>query len=86
MGPGNPVYAAPEANNPPLQSPKMDIFSFGILLVEMLTDQFPETNTRRRLIASINHAGYVTICLQDNKDDRPSAQTLLTQLDEFDNV
>ena len=55
VGPGSPVYAAPEANNPPLQSPKMDIFSFGILLVEMLTDQFPETNcnTRRRLIALI---------------------------------
>ena len=86
VGPGNPVYAAPEANNPPLQSPKMDIFSFGVLLVEMLTDQFPETSSRRRLIASINHTGYVTLielCLQDNKDNRPSAQTLLARLDEF---
>ena len=31
VGPGSPVYAAPEANIPPLQSPKMDIFSFGVL-------------------------------------------------------
>ena len=35
--PGNPSYAAPEANNPNQQSTKMDIFSFGALLLEMLT-------------------------------------------------
>ena len=35
--PGNPSYAAPEANDPNQQSPKMDIFSFGALLLEMLT-------------------------------------------------
>ena len=31
--PGSPVYTAPESFNPALQSPKMDIFSFGVLLV-----------------------------------------------------
>ena len=35
--PGNPCYASPEANNPNQQSTKMDIFSFGALLLEMLT-------------------------------------------------
>ena len=39
--PGSPVYTAPESNNPALQSPKMDIFSFGVLLVEMCTCDFP---------------------------------------------
>ena len=34
--PGNPCYSAPEAYNPSQQSPKMDIFSFGALLTEML--------------------------------------------------
>ena len=53
VGPGNPVYAAPEASIPPLQSPKMDIFSFGILLVEMCTARFPEVADRKRLIRSI---------------------------------
>ena len=33
--PGNPTYAASEAENTALQSPKMDIFSFGVLLVEL---------------------------------------------------
>ena len=32
---GSPVYTAPESCNPALQSPKMDIYSFGVLLVEM---------------------------------------------------
>ena len=35
--PGNPSYAAPEADNPNQQSTKMDIFSFGALLLEMQT-------------------------------------------------
>ena len=35
--PGNPSYASPEANDPNQQSTKMDIFSFGALLLEMLT-------------------------------------------------
>ena len=39
IGPGSPCYAAPEANDPTQQSPKMDIFSFGALLVEMLSGE-----------------------------------------------
>ena len=86
VGPGSPVYAAPEANDPQLQSPKMDVFSFGVLMIEMITDQFPEVRVRRRLIGSIAHAGYVRLinqCLEEDKERRPSAQELLTQLNEF---
>ena len=39
VGPGSPCYAAPEANDPTQQSPKMDIFSFGALLIEMLSGE-----------------------------------------------
>ena len=39
VGPGSPCYAAPEANDPTQQSPKMDIFSFGALLMEMLSGE-----------------------------------------------
>lgn len=83
VGPGSPVYAAPESTIPQAQSPKMDIFSFGILLVEMLTDQFPVEEHRRKLIASIDHRGFIAIidkCLLPERDRRPSAQELLSDL------
>ena len=85
VGPGNPVYAAPEANIPPQQSPKMDIFSFGVLLVEMCTACFPDVSDRERLIRSIQHPDMVELiqwCLTENKDARPSANDIIVELSE----
>ena len=39
--PGSPAYAAPEAQPPNIHSPKMDVYSFGMLFVEMVTRQLP---------------------------------------------
>ena len=47
-GPGAPAYAAPEACFPNQHSPKMDIFSFGVLLVEMCLRQLPESDRAQR--------------------------------------
>ena len=85
VGPGSPVYAAPEANIPPLQSPKMDIFSFGVLLVEMCTARFPEVADRERLIRSIQQPDMVALiqrCLAEERDARPSASDIITELSE----
>ena len=86
VSPGNPTYAAPEANYPAQQSSKMDIFSFGVLLVEMCTARFPDPATRERLIRSIREprlVGLVRQCTAADKDRRPSAADIITQLTEL---
>ena len=78
--PGSPVYTAPESLNPAQQSPKMDIYSFGVLLVEMCTCDFPAPERCDELIASIRHPRLVALiiqCLRDSKDRRPTAAQLV---------
>lgn len=86
VGPGSPAYAAPEATSPPRQSPKMDIFSFGILLVEMLTNRFPDIDSHDQLIAQIKHNDYlriVNMCLRMEPSERPSAEMIIDELDKL---
>ena len=81
--PGSPVYSSIEARTPALQSPKMDIFSFGVLLIEMLTGRFPEVKQRQRLMASIEHPDYLILieqCVSEEKEERPSAKEVIAKL------
>ena len=78
--PGSPVYTAPESRDPALQTPKMDIYSFGVLLVETCTCQFPAPERRIELIDSIDHPGLVSLivrCLNEDKDRRPTAAQVI---------
>ena len=78
--PGSPVYTAPESHTPALQTPKMDIFSFGVVLVEMCTCQFLAPQRRPELIQSIEYPQVVELimrCLNEDKDRRPTAAQLI---------
>ena len=82
--PGSPAYAAPEASNPRLQSPKMDMFSFGALVLEMLTGQLPAPDDRLGLLRKVQHQQLLRLirrCLSMNPDDRPSAHHIISELD-----
>ena len=84
VNPGSPVYAAPEASNPRLQSPKMDIYSFGALMLEMLTGRLPTPEDRRSLLLKVQHDQLLDIiqrCLSDRGQDRPAAATKIGELD-----
>ena len=75
--PGNPVYAAPKARVPSLQSTKMDIFSVGVLLIEMCTGQFPSDDGCERLLLTISDHGFselISRCIDRERDNRPTAQ------------
>ncbi len=81
--PGNPVYCAPEASDPACQSAKMDIFSFGVLLVEVYTATFPAPSDREDLIQSIRDDRVVRLirqCMSEDMTRRPSAAEVITQL------
>ena len=81
--PGNPVYSAPESCDPSMQTTKMDIFSFGVLLVEMCTAQFPEVATREVMIRSISERHWVDMirgCIQGDQQQRPSASRIIAQV------
>ncbi len=81
--PGCPVYSAPEANMPAHQSTKMDIFSFGVLMLEIRTAKFPNIHTRDSLVRSIkerNWAELVQRCLLQDAEKRPPASHILSSL------
>ena len=49
--PGTPAYMSPEAlDEPPVYTEKLDTFSFGVLLVQIDTRQFPEPTDRFKRI------------------------------------
>ena len=84
-GPGSPVYSAPEATTPKLHSPAMDIYSVGILLVEMATGQFPSSVSFEREV-QIQELKWplmkklVLRCTHDDPKSRPTTEKLLEDL------
>eukprot|EP00731_Ephydatia_muelleri_P034271 Em0053g17a len=87
MGPGNASYAAPESFNPKLQSPKMDVYSYGILLLEMATGQFPDHRLQAMQLDTLpwqEMAKMIRRCICDDPASRPTMKDLLPDLTDLD--
>ena len=85
VAPGSPAYAAPEAQSPNLHSPKMDVYSFGILFVEMVTRRLPSTglfereeNIQRVQCSSIR--ALVQHCTIRDPQTRPTIDKILQDI------
>ena len=81
--PGSPVYSAPEARIPSRQSTKMDIFSFGVLLIEMCTAQFPDVAKQMAMIRSIKERQWVDMirqCIHQEQTRRPVISQIISRL------
>ena len=85
-GPGNPFYAVPEASSPRQHSPKMDTFSFGVMLVEMCLRELPESRPERQeeQIQRVQWPAMVFLirsCTSERPADRPSMSDIMELLD-----
>ena len=83
--PGNPVYSAPESFNPREHSPAMDVFSYGVLLIEMMVCQFPEKEKRKDHIEAITRPALKDLiqrCLLENYRLRPTMADIIKELNE----
>ena len=85
VGPGNPAYAAPESRYPNDHSPAMDVYSFGVLLMEMVVHRPPPPTTREKdaLIRTIQWApmkALIQSCSQEAKEQRPTTSNVLQEL------
>ena len=83
--PGNPVYSAPESFNPREHSPAMDVFSYGVLLIEMVVCEFPEKEKRKDHIDAINRQSMKNLierCLIENYRQRPTMSDIIKEFNE----
>ena len=88
VAPGNPVYSAPEAQVPVHHSPAMDVYSYGVLLTEMVLCRPPGSTAeeRQQLALSIKWPSFkdvVTRCIATDRQSRPSIADVLQQLEQM---
>ena len=87
------VYSAPECLQSVVdfeekkQSPKADVFSYGILLCETLTCQFPAHGVFRKLMEQVRSRerflhSLIASCVEKNPEKRPTMDQVIEQLDQ----
>ena len=85
VNPGNPVYSAPEAGVPKDHSPAMDVYSYGVVLIEMMICRIPEVAQRQLHINSIRRPTFKALierCLKENRRERPTMSEIITDFNE----
>ena len=90
--PGALIYSAPETfppRNPedplPKQTTKIDIFSYGYLLAEVIAKEMPAAEKRRDMLAKIERQwkpmyDLIKACIRDNPEDRLTMTQVLEKL------
>ena len=86
-GPGALAYAAPEVGDPKRHSTKMDVYSFGVLVVEILTKTLPFQNLSTLKVQIQQqlprYHQLVTSCTNQQSSDRPTMYDVIMQLNKI---
>ena len=84
-GPGAVIYSAPEAADGSRHSPKMDVYSFGVLVPETLTKTLPYENLDTLKVQVKEqfpqYHQLVTSCTNRQLSDRPTMYEVIKMLD-----
>ena len=87
-GPGAAMYAAPEVFKGEQQTTKMDVFSFGKLLCEVLSNRLPDPGAFPSMLQSmakdwpLMHQ-LISSCVQQDPNKRPAMSYIVDQLNHF---
>ena len=94
MGEGAILYSPPEVipqafdpdAEPPMQSVKIDVYSYGVVLCEVNASQFPSADKYRNMIRQVQREQpqmYVLIirCTKKDPNDRPTMAEVLVELE-----
>ncbi|XP_067052985.1 probable serine/threonine-protein kinase DDB_G0271682 isoform X7 [Acropora muricata] len=84
--PGAPIYSAPEVVSSN-QTPKVDVYSFGVLLCEMCIREMPDPERRHEQVLLVKtHVlrSLVFECLQDNPAERPEMSEIIKEIERFE--
>ena len=87
-GPGAAMYTAPEVFKGEQQTTKMDVFSFGKLLCEVLSNRLPDPGAFPSMLQSmakdwpLMHQ-LISSCVQQNPNKRPAMSYIVDQLNHF---
>ncbi|XP_073233918.1 uncharacterized protein [Porites lutea] len=82
VAPGATIYCAPEALSSN-QTPKVDVYSFGVLLCEMSIGELPDSERRNEQVLLMSNRalrGLVRRCLQTDPEARPTMKEIIDEL------
>ncbi|PFX17868.1 putative mitogen-activated protein kinase kinase kinase 7-like [Stylophora pistillata] len=92
-GPGSAVYSAPEAMDDATKqniSCKVDVYSFGVLLCEICTGEFPDPDRRQEQVTKAVNSEFrdlgeliIPKCLIEEPEDRPDMEEIIDGLEAF---
>ena len=89
-GPGAIIYGAPEAGNASKHSPKMDVYSFGVLVLETMTSTLPIENLdvlKDQVCKQFPwYHQLVTSCTNQQASDRPTMYDVIKELDKIKKI